>query len=86
MTQTNTEKDEVEDVVDEEQDVDHEEEDVRDDDTKEIPSDLLSKEYLLINRVSPLDPMTLETRDAPVCLQVGIPYPLFIYCERFVYY
>jgi hypothetical protein len=46
-----------------------------------IPSDLLSKTYLLINRVSPYDPMVCEAHHPPVCLQVGTPYPLIIYCE-----
>jgi hypothetical protein len=39
---------------------------------------LFSKTYLLINRVSHWDPMAHEARHAPVCLQVGTPYPLFI--------
>jgi hypothetical protein len=43
-----------------------------------VPSDLFSKTYLLINRVSHWDPVAREERHTPVCLQVGTPYPLFI--------
>jgi hypothetical protein len=39
------------------------------------------KTYLLNNRVSPLDPMPHEMRHIPVCLQVGTPHHLFIYCD-----
>jgi hypothetical protein len=43
VTHTNTEKDEMEDVVDEEQNVDHEEEDVRDDFKEEEEEDVLDE-------------------------------------------
>jgi hypothetical protein len=36
---------------------------------------LLSKTYVLINRVSPWDPMVREAHHTPVCLQVGTQIP-----------